>query len=98
MSKKSKDIKITFRIDEDEYKIINDLAEKTGLKNSELIRNIVFGKIYSENMLRGLKEIPILENYAKLLDEIGGKDYIFDNEIDNILDTYKIEKYNATKN
>lgn len=81
MDKKTKDIKITFRIDEDEYERINSIAKKLGLKNSELIRNIVFGKIYSENMLRGLKQIPILENYAKLLDEIGWKDYIFDKEV-----------------
>ena len=92
MDKKTKDITLRFRVDEDEYEKINSIAKKLGLKNSELIRNIIFGRIYSENMLRGLKEIPILENYAKLLDEIGGKDYIFDNEIDNILNTYKIEK------
>ena len=92
MEKKTKDITLRFRVDEDEYEQINNLAKKIGLKNSELIRNIIFGKIYSENMLRGLKEIPILENYAILLDKIGGKDYIFDNEVDNILDTFKIEK------
>lgn len=92
MDKKTKDITLRFRVDEDEYEKINNIAKKLGLKNSELIRNIIFGRIYSENMLRGLKEIPILENYARLLDEIGGKDYIFDNEVDNILDTFKIEK------
>ena len=92
MEKKSKDIKLSFRINEDEYEIINNLAKRLGLKNSDLIRNILFGHIYDERMLKGLKEIPILENYAQMLNQIGAKNYIFDSEVNNILDTLKIEK------
>ena len=91
MDKKTKNLTLRFRVNEEEYEKINNLGIKLGLNHSELIRNIVLGNIYSEQMLKGLKFIPILKEYAILLDRLGLKDNILNNENDAIGSSTNIE-------
>lgn len=91
--KENKNITFRMRITEEEDRILEILSKKCLMDKSKLARNILFGYIYDERMLKRLKEIPILENYAQILDQLGAKEYIFDNEVENILETLKIGKY-----
>lgn len=71
-----REIEIKIRLNEEENKKIEDLAEKLKMSKGRLIRNIILGEIKDINMLYNIGLLPIIQNVTAYYQKnFKGEDY-----------------------
>ena len=75
-----KEIILRVRLNEDEARIIDELAEKMGMNKSSLIRLLLFANQIDINILKNLKELPLFKrliDFKVSLDELNFLEFDF---------------------